>query len=301
MGKADETLASKAVAKVHTGTHLFLAVFVAHWGAFPLIFGAISEIEMLQGLVHAVKSWIPNGITLMNLMMGCVGASLAAWGDLVGASRAVMMAALLDLFDGLVARALGVASPLGKDLDSLADVVSFGLVPALILYQLAASAPGLAGTEWVVYVHTLAAALRLARFNHDTRQTTHFIGLASPAAALLIVSAVAFLGQHDAFSLQLRSGLTKWLIYGAASGTALLMLVPLPMPSLKVGGKNRVPADLLVLGGSALFGLFGALMLSPDAGLFCVILSYTLLSALRLFIFPSRAHQQHDNILHIRK
>ncbi|MFM7586394.1 MAG: CDP-alcohol phosphatidyltransferase family protein [Bacteroidota bacterium] len=242
---------------------------------------------MIQGLVHAVKSRIPNAITLMNLLMGCVGVSLAAWGDLVGASRAVMLSAFLDLFDGMAARALGVASPVGKDLDSLADVVSFGLVPSFILYQLAASAPGLAGTEWIVYVHTLAAALRLARFNHDTRQTDHFIGLASPAAALILVSAVAFLGQNEPLSLQIRSELTKLLIYGAGSGTALLMLAPLPMPSLKNRAPGPAIADLVVLGTSALVGVLSAWLLSPDAGIFCALLTYTLCSVLRLLLFPN--------------
>jgi CDP-diacylglycerol--serine O-phosphatidyltransferase len=155
---------------------------------------------------------------------------------------------------------------------------------------LAASAPGLAGTEWIVYVHTLAAALRLARFNHDTRQTDHFIGLASPAAALMLVSAVAFLGQNEPLSLQIRSELTKLLIYGAASSTALLMLVPLPMPSLKNLAYSLAIADLIVLGTSAIAGVVCAWLFSADAGIFCALLTYTLCSVLRLFMFPSRTH-----------
>jgi len=273
---------------------------------FPLIFGTISEFMLQQGLFKSVKSWIPNGITLLNLMMGCVGVSLAAWGDLVGACQAVMLAAVFDLFDGMAARALGVVSPLGKDLDSLADVVSFGLVPAFILYQLSASSPGLPGSEWIVYLYTLAAALRLARFNQDARQTKSFRGLASPAAALLLVSAVAFLGQNDAIAVHLRAGLTKINIYTATLGTALLMLIPLPMPSLKIGSgetsgegetsgkgaskRDGTPAsrrdDLIILGASALSGGLALLFLSVYAGISCVILTYILLSFLRLFISP---------------
>jgi CDP-diacylglycerol--serine O-phosphatidyltransferase len=206
-----------------------------------------------------------------------------------------MLAALFDLFDGMAARALKVASPLGKDLDSLADVVSFGLVPAFILYQLSASSPGLPGSEWVVYLYTVAAAIRLARFNQDKRQTKSFRGLASPAAALLIVSAVAFLGQNDAFSVQMRAGLTKIMIYAATLGSALLMLIPLPMPSLKMGGSSpdggstqtSRRADFIVLAGSTLIGCISAwFFLSAYAGIFCVVLSYIILSFLRLIFSP---------------
>lgn len=266
----------------------FKLFFFAKIAPFPLFLRRFLNLEMQESPVQSVKSWIPNGITLMNLMMGCVGVSLAAWGDIIGACHAVMLAALLDLFDGMAARALGVASPLGRDLDSLADVVSFGLLPGLILYQLAASVPGSAGTEWIVYVYTLSAALRLARFNQDARQTVRFMGLASPAAALLLVSAVAFLGQSDVMSLKFRDGLTKNLIYGIAFGVALLMLVPLPMPSLKSAGTADPSrrADLLILIGSALSGILTALLLSMYAGLFFSLLAYLLLSFIRLFVTP---------------
>lgn len=322
-GDEDGKSASQRCGK-NTNVLPFIFSFLNLRGGHNPYFWDVLRIKMQKDLVHSVKSWIPNVITLMNLMMGCLGVSLAAWGDLVGACRAVMLAALMDLFDGMAARALHVTSPLGKDLDSLADVVSFGLVPALILYQLASSAPGVAGTEWVVYLHTLAAALRLARFNQDTQQKSHFIGLASPAAALLLVSAVAYLGQNEPLSLELRSGLTKFLIYGAASFTALLMLVPLPMPSLKsmgkipttensLAGKRHEPAaigdsensaepivpatagenvhskyrtDLWVLGASAFAGFGGLWALSPYAGIFCVLSTYILLSTLRLFVYP---------------
>lgn len=244
---------------------------------------------MRQATPTLLKYWIPNSITLMNLLAGCVGVSLAAWGELAAACHAVMLAAIFDLLDGWAARALGVASPLGKELDSLADVVSFGLLPAFILFQLAASSPGQPGTEWVVYVYTLSAAVRLARFNQDTRQTHGFIGLASPAAALLLVSAVAWLGQPTEMALGVRVQLHKNWLYAAAAVVGVGMNLPVRMPSLKAEAASTGAPGLtaIILPGSAIAGMVVAVMFSPYLGIFCGFSFYFLSSLLVHFLTPS--------------
>ena len=138
-----------------------------------------------------MKKHIPNAITSMNLAAGCVGIwlvlnqQLPLWG-----AACIAIAALFDFFDGFAARLLGVASPIGKELDSLADMVSFGVLPGTLMYYLLDAAlgvkhPMLAGAALLIPVFS---ALRLAKFNVDTRQSYSFIGLPTPANALLIGS-----------------------------------------------------------------------------------------------------------------
>lgn len=133
---------------------------------------------------------IPNLLTLCNLLSGC-GAVLCALnrGDMSLAFWLIVLAAVFDFLDGFVARLLHSSSPIGKELDSLADVISFGLAPTSVLFCMYA---GVGGNEWYGYlVFVLAAfsALRLAKFNIDENQTTQFIGLPTPAAALFVASA----------------------------------------------------------------------------------------------------------------
>ena len=128
---------------------------------------------------------IPNLLTCANLLTGCVAIWFAFRGELPLACYLVGLAAGFDFLDGLVARALKQYSPIGKELDSLADVISFGVLPGVLLLQLLArTALGMAW-PWVPLLgfgFTAFAALRLAKFNVDTRQTTSFIGVPTPAA-----------------------------------------------------------------------------------------------------------------------
>lgn len=157
-----------------------------------------------------IKKYIPNAITCCNLLCGCLAIVQAFEGNLVYAAYLVGLAAIFDFFDGFAARMLRVASPIGKDLDSLADMVTFGVVPGIMMFKLidhslSRSFYGGSPEEWVinhpmpqsfeyVYVHFIAfiivifSAVRLAKFNNDTRQTTSFIGLPTPANAILICS-----------------------------------------------------------------------------------------------------------------
>ncbi|MBQ5878536.1 MAG: CDP-alcohol phosphatidyltransferase family protein, partial [Alistipes sp.] len=135
---------------------------------------------------------IPNFITLANLVCGAMAAvAVLRDGNLTLAFYLVVAAAIFDFFDGMVARLLKQSGPLGVQLDSLADDISFGLVPALVLFALFGRYNQGALSEWVGYttfVVAAFAALRLAKFNIDDTQHTEFEGLPTPAATLLVTS-----------------------------------------------------------------------------------------------------------------
>ena len=138
---------------------------------------------------------IPNLLTLSNLLCGALGAVMAlAYGDLTAAFCLMVAAAVFDFLDGFVARLLGQSSPIGLQLDSLADDVTFGFTPAAILFALYGRAGGalwMGDAAWpafLVFFFTACAALRLAKFNIDDTQRTEFCGLPSPAAALFCAS-----------------------------------------------------------------------------------------------------------------
>ena len=138
-----------------------------------------------------LKKHIPNAITCCNLMSGCAATGAAFYGHYHWAVVMIVVGAVFDFFDGLTARVLGVSSPIGKELDSLADDVTFGVAPATmvssLLYTLSYPAwlESMRGVlPYVAFVMAAFAALRLAKFNLDERQTTSFIGLPTPANAL---------------------------------------------------------------------------------------------------------------------
>lgn len=136
-----------------------------------------------------IKKHIPNAITCGNLFSGCIGIVYAFKGDLEIAAYFVLLSGLFDFFDGFAARLLNVKSNIGKELDSLADMVSFGFLPGVVMYQLLTqsdySSPYL---PYLGFIITIFSALRLAKFNIDIRQTEDFIGLNTPMNTLLIVS-----------------------------------------------------------------------------------------------------------------
>lgn len=228
-----------------------------------------------------MRAAIPNAITLGNLLLGCIGLSFAAWGNLHGAALCIFGAAVLDFLDGFAARLLKAQSAIGKDLDSLADVVSFGVLPAFILFQVAASLPGVPHTEYFVFIIALASALRLARFNHDTRQTDGFIGLPTPANAILIAAMVLWLTTDGTHWMPL---LIKWHLFPAAVLLSYLLLSPIPMMAFKFksfGWQENQERYLFLI-----FSLF-LLIWHVYLGLAFVILAYVSWSVLRLLL-PKR-------------
>lgn len=136
-----------------------------------------------------MKKHIPNAITCANLFSGCIGIVFAFKGDLQTAAYFVVLSGIFDFFDGMVARLLNVKSKIGKDLDSLADMVSFGFLPGVIMFQLLkVSDYSSAYLPYLGFLITVFSALRLAKFNNDARQTENFIGLNTPMNTLFICS-----------------------------------------------------------------------------------------------------------------
>ena len=185
---------------------------------------------------------IPNLITLLNLLSGIFAILYVAEGQLTMASWMIFLAALLDFFDGFSARLLNAYSPLGAQLDSLADVVSFGVAPALILFSLIKISHGLPVLMWgnqnvIPYVALLVplfTALRLAKFNIDERQTDSFIGLPSPASGLLLASLPLVREQLYASQSLFYMVVTNTYFYlGLAVVLSLLMVSELPLFGLK--------------------------------------------------------------------
>ena len=152
-----------------------------------------------------IKEQIPNFLTLLNLLSGCIAIVFAFDGQLINASWLIGIAAVFDFFDGFVARLLKVSSPVGKELDSLADVVSFGVVPGVIMYKLilqSSNVPdiqisGINIIPFIAFLIPMFSALRLAKFNIDEQQAESFIGLPTPANAILIASFPLILDQES--------------------------------------------------------------------------------------------------------
>lgn len=144
-----------------------------------------------------MKKHIPNIITLLNLFCGTIAVVQAVQGRLDWAAFFVALGIFFDFFDGFFARLLNVKSDLGLQLDSLADMVTSGVVPGIAMFQLLAKSdfivansaqPAVAWLAYAGFLITLASAYRLANFNIDTRQSTSFIGLPTPANALFILA-----------------------------------------------------------------------------------------------------------------
>ncbi|TKC06522.1 CDP-diacylglycerol--serine O-phosphatidyltransferase [Pedobacter polaris] len=136
-----------------------------------------------------MKKHIPNAITCANLFSGCIGVVFAFKGELEIAAYLVLLSGIFDFFDGMVARLLNVKSEIGKQLDSLADMVSFGFLPGVVMYQLLkVSDYSSEYLPYLAFIITVFSALRLAKFNIDERQTEDFIGLNTPMNTLFIVS-----------------------------------------------------------------------------------------------------------------
>jgi CDP-diacylglycerol--serine O-phosphatidyltransferase len=179
-----------------------------------------------------MKNHLPNAVTCLNLFAGCLALCNIFAGHLETAAYLVGLAAAFDFADGLLARALQASSPIGKDLDSLADMVSFGVVPGAILFQLLSRASGL--PEWLPYagfIVTIFSALRLAKFNNDTRQTSSFIGLPTPACTLVVASLPLILA-YDSFNLTSLI-LNPWVLLGLTVLLSGLLVAEIPLFALK--------------------------------------------------------------------
>ncbi|WP_035667912.1 phosphatidylcholine/phosphatidylserine synthase [Flavobacterium sp. 83] len=186
-----------------------------------------------------IKKHIPNIITLLNLFCGCIALVFAFHRYYEMAFYFVCLGIFLDFFDGFFARLFKVSSPLGLQLDSLADMVTSGVVPGLVMYQLmintstAMSESYMQIFPYVGFIITLGSCYRLANFNIDTRQTDSFIGLPTPANALFILSLPLVLKYSD--SLLLLEILTdQWVLLVITLLSAYILNAEIPLFSLKI-------------------------------------------------------------------
>lgn len=195
-----------------------------------------------------MKRHVPNIITCLNVTCGAIAIAVATMYDnLFVASMLILLGMVFDFFDGLTARALGVNSELGKELDSLADVCSFGVAPAILAYKLIlqGSVPGM---EWLALSAVIIpplSAYRLAKFNLDTRQSISFIGMPTPANALFWVGLV--LGQVWAPEIYNAVFANPIVLAIFAIGFAIALVSELPMFSLKLQGFGWRGNELLYL------------------------------------------------------
>lgn len=225
-----------------------------------------------------MKKHIPNTITSMNLFSGCIAIVMAFEGAFIWVVFWVILAAIFDFFDGMAARVLNAHSKIGKELDSLADVVSFGVAPAVALFILLRdySVYSESFTNVQAYIPYFSfiipvfSALRLAKFNIDERQTTSFLGLPTPANALFWISYV-----YGVQSFSLINN-TFWLLTLVLTVIlSLLMVSEIPMFSFKLNNlkvKGNEKPLLLIICAITFLSLWGVI------GLALTILIYIVLS-----------------------
>jgi len=246
-------------------------------------------------MITSIKRHIPNTITSLNLLSGCISIVLSFEGYLLAAVYLIFLAAIFDFFDGMTARLLHVYSELGKELDSLADVVSFGVAPAFIVFQMMKTS--LFGSEQMPYYTYMSfqeylfllipflipvlSAVRLAKFNLDVRQTDSFIGLPTPANALFFVSLfIVTLTNKNQVVIDLFYN--KYFIATLVVVFSLLLVAEFPMFSLKFKnlGLNGNKIRYLFIGLSAIL-----LILLHSIAVPVIIILYLILSAINNWIY----------------
>ncbi len=201
---------------------------------------------------------LPNFITCLNLASGCLALVFVFKGEIAVFSILVAASLLFDFLDGFVARALKAYSAMGKELDSLADMVTFGLVPGAIMYHLFINSVPLVlhmDATWAKiigffpFIITVFSALRLAKFNIDTRQSDSFLGMPTPAITIFVIG-VALIIQFDRFHLTPRL-LNTYVIGGITMILCYLLTSEIPLFALKFKNfgweQNKVQYIFLVL------------------------------------------------------
>ena len=225
-----------------------------------------------------LKKHIPNLITLLNLLCGCIALVFAGEANFEMAFFFVCLGIFFDFFDGFFARLFHVSSPLGLQLDSLADMVTSGVVPGFVLFKMLSNSvksdPSLMYLPYLGFIITLGSCYRLANFNIDTRQTDSFIGLPTPANALFILSLPLLLKNSDSL-LVLELLINPWVLLFISMLSAFILNAEIPLFALKIKKFN------LKDNGLPLFFLTISLLLLvllKFAGVALIIVFYVLLS-----------------------
>lgn len=231
-----------------------------------------------MNILKIIRSNLPNGITCLNVLCGTIAILVSAhpqvsfWGmaSWQWSSLFMVLAAVADFFDGFVARMLHESHPIGADLDSLSDQVSFGVAPAVLLaFNLWGNVP-----LWLAFAPAIlpvATAVRLAKFNVDTRQTTGFLGMPVPANAVFWIGYVASIKDGAQWLT------SPWVLVPVLLFISWLMVSEVPMLSLKFktwGFKDNLARYLLILGSAAL------LVCLQLCGMLWIIVFYAIMSLL---------------------
>lgn len=187
----------------------------------------------------ALSKHIPNTITSMNLLSGAMGVICTFGGRMDQAFLLMLLAAVFDFCDGLSARLLKAYSPIGKELDSLSDLVSFGLLPSLMLVETLRQGGCTSVWAYIPLFLLVMSALRLAKFNVDTRQETDFLGVATPTAAMICGSLCCFIYREPA-SLPAQWAALPWVLPALSVVLGLLLVSEIPMFGMKVKPGHRL-------------------------------------------------------------
>ncbi len=229
-----------------------------------------------------IRSSIPNLLTLLNLLSGAISIFMAVHGNFEMAAIFILAGALFDFFDGFAARLLNVSSPIGGQLDSLSDLITFGLAPAFMLVmwlqKMWFPAMELSNPEqWIIFTPFLLAmfsALRLAKFNIDEEQTYDFKGLPTPANALFQVSFVFLLIQNPELT-------NTWFVLPVIVFFSVMLIAPIPLFGLKKVSGIRGIFILILL----IWSVAAVILFKFTAGVFIVPV-YMLLSGVKMFVNP---------------
>jgi CDP-diacylglycerol--serine O-phosphatidyltransferase len=225
-----------------------------------------------------LKKNIPNLITLLNLLCGCIALVFAGEANFEMAFFFVCLGIFFDFFDGFFARLFHVSSPLGLQLDSLADMVTSGVVPGFVLFKMLSNSvnsdPSLMYLPYLGFIITLGSCYRLANFNIDTRQTDTFIGLPTPANALFILSLPLLLKNSDSL-IVLELLINPWVLLFISMLSAYILNAEIPLFALKIKKFNLKDNALQLF-----FLLISILLLAylQFAGVALTIAFYVLLS-----------------------
>ena len=218
------------------------------------------------------KKHIPNSITCLNLISGCIATYWAFQGDAQLALLFIVIGAVFDFFDGMVARLLHVSSPIGKELDSLADDITFGFAPSAIVFNfLVPLTTHLSPIiPYLAFIMAAFSALRLAKFNLDERQALGFIGLPTPANALFWGSLLVGLGEEIA-----TLPYAGYLILAGVLISSYLLVSEIPMFALKFKSWGRQGNEVKYI---FLLTSIPLLLLLEVSGLAAIIAWYVILS-----------------------
>lgn len=234
-----------------------------------------------------ILTHIPNFITCLNLLCGSLGIILLFQDKVIYAAYLIWLAAILDFFDGFFARILKSYSPIGKELDSLADMVSFGILPSFIMYwMILQRSPG-NYLPFLALMMAIFSALRLAKFNIDERQTENFIGLPTPANAIFISSLPLIINLENTYIHNLL--LNEWVLGIITIIFSFLLVAELPLFSLKFKdykwSNNKVRFSFL--GASIILLLIFKIVALP-----LIIILYILISILEKVIKARKTKQK---------